>query len=67
MINSNTVVGSSILIGADPVGVATDTVRGRAYVTSRRADTASVIDTNTNKVAGTPIHVGKFPIGVARG
>ena len=37
----------------------------RAYVTNRRRDTVSVIDTATNTVIGTPIPVGNSPVGVA--
>ena len=58
------VIGSPIMVGADPQGVAV-TPNGRAvYVANKGSNTTSVIDTATNMVIAT-VSVGPNPVGVA--
>src|SRR5215831_18790396 len=60
---TNTVVGSPILVGSGPQGVAVTPDGSKVYVTNFNDDTVSVIATATNTVATIP--VGSFPAGVA--
>jgi YVTN family beta-propeller protein len=61
---TNMVIGSPIMVGADPQGVAV-TPDGRAvYVANKGSNTTSVIDTGTNLVIAT-VSVGANPVGVA--
>jgi len=62
---TNTVVGSPIPVGTNPVGVAATPAGRFAYVANANSDTVSVISTATNTVVGSPIPVGSGPSGVA--
>ena len=62
---TNTVIGSPIAVGTNPIGVAL-TPDGRfVYVTNASSNTVSVIDHATNTAVGSPILVGAQPIGIA--
>ena len=59
---TNTVVGSPILVGVNPIGVAVTPDGSKVYITHNSIDgTVSVINTATNTVVGSPIRVGHFP------
>jgi YVTN family beta-propeller protein len=62
--NTNTVVGSPILVGDFPRGIAFDPIHNRMYVVNAGDENVSVIDTNTNTVVGSPISVGHEPFGI---
>ena len=62
---TNTVVGSPITVGTNPVGVAVTPDGSKVYVANFGSNTVSVIDTATNTVVGSPITVGSNPEGVA--
>ena len=63
--NTNTVVGSPIPVGINPIGVAL-TPDGRfVYVTNVSSNTISVIDHATNTVVGSPIPIGASPVAIA--
>jgi YVTN family beta-propeller protein len=62
---TNTVVGSPILVGEFPYGVAVTPDGSKVYVTNEGSNTVSVIATATNTVVGSPIPVGASPNGVA--
>ena len=63
---SNTVVGSPILVGENPVGIAFDPVHNRMYVANQYNNTVSVIDITTNTVVGSPIPDGRNnPVAIA--
>jgi YVTN family beta-propeller protein len=65
---TNTVIGSPISVGRNPVGVAVTPDGSKVYVTNEFAaglGTVSVISTATNTVIGSPISVGRTPFGVA--
>lgn len=58
---TNTVIGTTILVGTDPEGVVVNPAGTRVYVANFAGNTVSVIDTATNTVIGTPISVGTNP------
>ena len=61
---ANTVVGSPILVGSQPAGVAVTPDGRYAYVTNNGGDAISVIDTATNTVLASPIPL-ESPAGIA--
>jgi YVTN family beta-propeller protein len=63
---SNTVVGSPIPVGSNPVGIAFDPVHKRMYVANEFNNTISVIDITKNTVVGSPIPDGRNnPLAIA--
>jgi len=54
---TNTVIGSPIPVGGQPLGVAVTPTGTRVYVTQVSSDTVYVIDTSSNTVIGSPISV----------
>ena len=63
--STNTVVGSQIIVGNSPFGIANTPNGAYAYVTNFIDGTASVIDTSTNTIFGSPITVGSHPVYIA--
>ena len=63
--STNTVLGSPIPVGPDPLAVAVNATTNRVYVADWGADTVSVIDGSTNTVLSDPIKVGHNPAGIA--
>jgi YVTN family beta-propeller protein len=61
---TNTLVGSPILVGIQPAGVAVTPDGRYAYVTNNGGDAISAIDTATNTVLASPIPLGS-PAGIA--
>ena len=63
---SNTVVGSPIPVGKNPVAIAFDPVHNRMYVANEFSNTISVINITTNTVVGPPIPDGRNnPLAIA--
>jgi YVTN family beta-propeller protein len=62
---TNTLVGSPIMVGTGPLGVAVTPDGSKVYVTNDDTNTVSVIATATNTVIGSPITVGTDPFGAA--
>src|SRR5215217_975551 len=63
---SNTVVGSPIRVGENPVAIAFDPVHNRMYVANEFSNTISVINITTNTVVGSPIPDGRNnPVAIA--
>jgi len=62
---TNTVVGSPITVGSQPIGIAITPNGAYAYVTNTGSNSVSVIDTATNTVVGNPISVGSYPYDIA--
>jgi YVTN family beta-propeller protein len=58
---TNTVAGSPIPVGLNPLGVAVTPDGSKVYVANFGLNTVSVIETATNTVAGSPIPVGNNP------
>ena len=63
--STNLVVGSPIVVGNNPAGIAITPDGSFVYVTNTPDNNVSVIDTVTNTVVGSPIGVGLAPIGIA--
>ncbi|MGH6846264.1 MAG: YncE family protein [Methylocella sp.] len=61
---TNTVVGTPIPVGKEPLGVAVTPDGKHAYVANRGSGNVSVIDTATNMVVATVV-VGNVPFNVA--
>ena len=62
---TNQVVGSPIMVGENPFGIAITPDGKIAYVANFGSNSVSVINTQTNQVVGSPITVGTGPEGIA--